>query len=350
MKRTVRVLSGVIAALSLSFLLTACDDRYATSTSDTLVCVFDGSEKGGEAFKFSVAPGEKSRKIDDNDHVVKIPTSNRFFMATSDDNLRDPLAPTGYEANASGGVAVVLAGQVRFRFDLGKACDWYSKHGRRNANNDDLGFNCRAPDCDPTQAGWFHFLAENFGLTMQQVSKGVANRYDWAAMYYDYPVNADEAGVVPEGQQPGVPTSMALGEELGLAFTHQLNANLGGEYFCGVDPIDGAEDDDCPPMTFQVKGVAPTGDVGQSLIASRSKVESTKQELESSRLEGQLQQEQAAQVSASEAAKQQILESQLRTAQLQAQIDTAKCAEYAQFGLDCEGKHAPIIVGGGTGE
>lgn len=334
----------VIVAL-MAVLLAACDHKVSAA-SDEYMCVFDGSQSGGQKLKAQVPPTQHTT-VDDNDVQVRIPSSNRFFMATADDSLRDPLAPTGYQANAKGNVPIVVAGQVRFRFNLNKACEWYSKHGRRNADeNGDLGFNLRGGDAN--NAGWFHFLAENFGLTMQSIARPVTSQYDWAAMYYDYPSNATDAGNVPKGDQPAEPTSLKLGRDLGKAFTTQLKANLGGDYFCGIDPDPDGANTDCPPMLFQVKGVAPDN---QKLVQSRTKVEATRQELESTRLEGDLQRAQAQQVQADEAAKQQILAAQLKTAQIQAQIDNQKCLQLAAVGLDCEGKRPqPIVVGGATGQ
>lgn len=89
--RTISVVA-VFVALLLSAMLTSCSDEYATPTSDSKLCVYDGSERGGQKLKFSLEPNEKSRKIDDNDQVVKIPASNRFYATTTNDDRRDPLA------------------------------------------------------------------------------------------------------------------------------------------------------------------------------------------------------------------------------------------------------------------
>lgn len=344
MKRTGKVIATLLGVVILGALLASCSNDYATPTSDTYLCVF--ASHGSQRLKKQLPPGSDRSKIGRDDTVVVIPTSNRFFMATADDTLRDPLAPTGYDANAQGGVPVTLAGQVRFRFNLPKACEWYSKHGRRNANsNGDLGFNARGDAA--TTAGWFHFLAENFGLTMDNVAKRVMNQYDWAKMYYDYPVNADTTGAVKG--DPGQATDDLLGVALGQEFTNELNANLGGQYFCGIETSAGSAND-CPPMTFQVKGVVPTGDSGQKLIDDRAAVESTKQSLQSAQAQAQLQQQQAAQTVQAEASKQLTLDAQAKTAEKQALVDTAKCRILAPMGLDCDGHRPTVIVsGGGTG-
>lgn len=328
---------AAVLILPASALLASCMDESVSSTSDTHVCVFDGSDDGGQKLKFQIPPGAEPKKVDDNDQVVYIPASNRFYMATADDNLRDPLAPHDYLSNAENNVPVKVEGQVRFKFNLARACEWYSKHGRRNANeNGDLEFNARGDGAD--QSGWLRYLAENFGTTMNSVVQQVTSQHNWASMYYNYPANANDAGVVPDGKTAGEPTKLVVGRELGIAFTKQLNSNLGGNYFCGIEE----SADECPPMTFQVVRIFPTND---QLIASRSQLESTKESLESTRLEGQLQREQAAQVEAAEAAKQQILRAQLETARIEAEIANVKCLQLAELGLDCEGKRPAPIIG-----
>lgn len=339
-----RFVGATLLVVICAGLLTSCMNQYATPTSDTLLCVF--ASHGSQRLKYQLPPGSDRKKIGQDDTVVEIPSSNRFYMAAKDDAIRDPLAPLFYPGNAQGGVPVQLEGQVRMRFNLPKACEWYSKHGRRNATDGDLAFNARGADA--VNSGWLRWLAENFGFTMGSVAKKVLNQYDWAAMYYDYPTNANNIGIVPSGQPAGEATSQKLGVSLGDEFTKELNASLGGEYFCGIDAPPGSTDS-CPPMTFQVKAVTPAGPDGDKLISDRSAVETTRQALQSTQLQGQLQQEQAAAVQRAEDAKQKILAAQAGTTELQARIDTAKCRALAAVGLDCEGHFPNQIVVGGTG-
>jgi hypothetical protein len=341
MKRTIIV--AVLAAIAVTA-LAACS-RYATATSDTHICVFDGSERGGQKLKFQIPPGADSKKIDDNDQVVKIPASNRFYMANSDRNVADPGAPAFYEGNARGGTPVHVEGQVRFRFNLSKACEWFSKHGRRNAGDDgDLGFNARGNPAEVAQQGWFRFLNENFGITMKEVVGETMNHYDWAFLHYNFPGNASEAGILPAGQEAQEATRTRLGSELGAAFTERLKANLGGDYFCGIDSDAGGGDAKCPTMRFQVTYAGPGND--SSLVKDREQVEQTKQKLETARLQGELQGAQQQALIAAEKAKAQLLAEEANTAELQAKKDTAKCRQLAQHGLDCEGKRAPVYING----
>lgn len=248
-----------------------------------------------------------------------------------------PPPPQSYQ-----GVPVVkIQGQVRFRFNLAKACEWYSKHGRRNANDDgDLGFNVKG---DPNQ-GWFKFLNQNFGFTMQEVVGPDTNPYPWPSLQYNYPVNADDIGLVPDDEDPGEPTYLAYGRKVGADFQKRLNAQLGGDYFCGIPTGDESADEaKCPPIEFQVlKITAP-----EDLVKKRESLESTRQDVEQQKLEGQLLADQQEAIAAADAAKQAQLERELRTAQIQAEIDNAKCVPLAKLGLDCEDHHAPVVVGNG---
>jgi hypothetical protein len=329
---------AVVAAATLS----ACVTRYATSTSDEHVCVFDGSERGGQRLKFQIPPGADSKKIDSNDKVVKIPASNRFYFVTQQDSLRDPGAPEVYTGNAAGGTPVIVTGQVRFRFNLTKACEWFSKHGRRNAKDGtDLGFNARGNPKEVAQEGWFKFLNENFGDTMQAtVDSPILANYNWAALHYNYATNSNEAGIVPAGAIAEQATRVKLAGELATAFTKQLEANLGGQYFCGIE----GPENECGPLQFRVRYAGPGPD--SSLVKDREKVEQTKQQLETARLQGDLQRTQQQTLIEAENLKAALLEVQVRTADAQAKIDTAKCRQYAPYGLDCEGKRPPVIVNG----
>lgn len=333
-----RKLIAIALVLASAIALTACGDDYATSTSDSHVCVFDGSERGGQKLKFQIAPGAESKEIDDNDQVVTIPASNRFWMVSPNRQVADPGTPEFYTGNAQGGVPTLIEGQIEFRFNLDLACEWYSKHGRRNANAEgDLGFNVRG---DANQ-GWFLFLNQYFTLTMQEVVGEQLSSYEWASLHYNYPENADAAGLVPDGEEPGTPVRLALGEDLGNAFTERLRTRLGGDYFCGVVTTD---EEPCSPLTFQVVYAGPGSD--STLVQDRQRVEDTKQQLESARLEGELQATQQEAIVAAEKAEQIILAERLNTARIEAQIGAAQCAEYAKFGLDCEGKHPTYVVPG----
>lgn len=336
-----------VFATVVALVLASCsiDDQYATPTSDSHLCVFDGSERGGQKLKFQLAPSAESRKIDDNDQVVKIPASNRFYATTKNGARRDPLASEFYDANARGSdatgtVPIQIEGQIRFKFNYAKnACEWYSLHGRRNADeNGDLGFNARGNDA--LTAGWFKFLTENFGQTMDQAVVPVALGYNWNSLVYNYPVNADSDGKVPDGKAPGIPTQTDFGNKVAVEFTNRLNKNLGGQYFCGVD----SKGDECTDLTFEVTRITGPAE----LMDAQAAVEKTRSDLERDQVTAQLQEQQLDATIRGEKARQAQLAEEIRTADLQAQKDSAFCRAITAVNpnLNCKGELAPVIVGG----
>jgi hypothetical protein len=325
-------LAALIIALFGATAACGVGEEYATSTSDTHVCVFDGSERGGQRLKFQIAPGAESRKIDDNDQVVRIPASNRFWMVTADRTLADPGAPDYYLGNDTNGVRIQIEGQIRFKFNLDRACEWYSLHGRRNADGDgNLGFNTRGADA--AQAGWFRFGNENFVVTMQEVVSELGGRFDAEALHYN---TVDETGT---------PTRQRLGEVLSEAYSDRLAQNLGGEFFCGT--AEPTEDDPCPDMTFQVRYAGPGHD--SALVQEREAEERTRRALEREAAEAELEAAQHEQRIVAEQREQALLTEQAETAALEAQINFAPCAPYAAAGLDCEGHHPTVVYPGSTG-
>lgn len=340
MSRFKPAICALLALIAVASVTAACSvgQEYATSTSDTHVCVFDGSERGGQKLKFQVPPGSESKEVDDNDQLVRISAANRFWMVSSNRAIADPGTPNNYTGNGKNGVPVFIEGQIRFRFNLELACEWYSKHGRRNADEDgDLRFNARGDEA--LSSGWFKFGNENFVLTMQEVVSEELSRFDAEALHYNWPNDYN-----PEtGQGTGTPIRQDLGKVLGDAYTDRLAANLGGEYFCGIAE---GTDDPCPPITFQVVYAGPGND--SPLVQNRDRVEDRRRALEAQRDEAALQAEQQAALLQAEQAKAAILEAQRNNANIQADIDTAKCRRLAEFGLDCEGKHPTYVFPNNT--
>lgn len=326
---------GAIALLMA--ILPACGlfDEYASSTSDQHVCVFDGSDRGGQRLKFQIAPGAESEKIDDNDQVVRIPASNRFWMVSSDRSIADPGTPNNYTGNDRNGVPIYIEGQIRFRFNLERACEWYSLHGRRNADDDgDLRFNARGDDA--LDSGWFRFGNENFVVTMQEVVSELGSQFDAEALHYNWPENYDPDAQTGDGR----PTRQTLGEVLGQAYTERLERNLGGDFFCGT--AEATAEDPCPDITFQVRYAGPGPDA--PLVQERDAEERTRRTLEREAEEAELRAQQLANQLAAEEAEQQLLVERAETAELEARIDTAECRIYAEYGLDCEGHHPTYVV------
>jgi len=319
-----------IPLISLAAVVAGCGTKTVTTSADQMACVY-GDQKHGQRLVAQIPPSANPKQVGSNDSVVYIPASNRFFMAALDDSIRDPRAPKFYLAYAKGSVPVQIQGQIRFRFNPELACQWYAKHGRRNADaSGDLGFNARG--ADEANTGWARWLAENFGVTMQQAAQERLGYYNWPALVYNYPDNADQTGLVAKGKAPGQLDRIKLGQDLGKQFTADLNANLGGDYFCGVE-----SSTKCLPLEFQVIDVT-TQD--PSLMTARAQVEKDRQNLANT--EAQLQIGNQELRSADQ--QQKILQAQLKADQLseqdailQAQIKHADCIVLARYGLDCSG-------------
>jgi hypothetical protein len=312
-RKDVRRVKFVVLALfvaALSAVASGCMEQDVNSTFDSLSCVYDGSRDGGLRLKQQVPPGQHI-KTSHEDQVVSIPTSNRFFMVAEDSAIRDPRAPSAYIGYDKNNVAVLVQGQVRFRFNITKACEWYAKHGRRNATNGDLGFNARGSDQADT--GWAKFLAENFGVTMGQVVQERTSDYSWTDLVYHRKIRGQDADLV-------------YGNDLAKHFSEQITQNLGGQYFCGTEG--GSTSSACPGIDFQVLKISP-----QNVSLIQSRVQKPQQD--------DLIQNAKSQV--------EILKLQEEKALIQARIDNAKCIVFAEHGLSCNGTRPPIIIGG-TGQ
>lgn len=346
MRKKMRLVLGFCVLASVAVMAAGCGgQQWVNSKSDATACVYDGRPHSGQTLVLQIPPGGQSKQVNSNDEVVYLPTSNRFFMASEDVAVRDPLAPKFYLGHAKGGVAIHVEGQVRFRFNVQKACDWYAKHGRRNlGGRSDLGFNVRG--ADQVNTGWTKFLAENFGVTMVSVVSSESNIYDWQKLVYNFPTNADGNGDLPKGAKRGDPSWISYGRDLGAVFTTRLKDNLGDNYFCGIDKSVTGGSDSCPPMNFQVTRVT-TED--PALMKSREKTQALAQELQNEQKQAEIQQAHSSTLVFAAKQREKLLEAQARNAELQAQIDNAKCIALGKIGLDCQGNRPQIIFGGTTG-
>jgi hypothetical protein len=345
MRRKIRFFGVALLACLLAVAAAGCGSKNVNTGADNLACVYDASSGGGNRLIKQVPPASHY-KASDQTEVVKIPTSNRFYAASKDRGIADPGAPAAYEGTAKGGVRIFVTGQVRFRFNIAKACQWYAQHGRRNQP---LEFNDRTPGENPQ--GWGQWLNENMGVTMQQILSSVSNQFDWAALVFNYPSNADESGLVPRGEQPGEPMQDVFAKRLAIAFTKKLNENIGGVdspgdagYFCGVSSTAGSN---CPPLEFQVFGVTADED----LMKQREEVEKRRVELANAEAEAKAVERTQGAILATSRQAQKLLRFQAAQARLTQLKDPAvqKCLLYARAGLDCDGHRPDIIIGGRGG-
>lgn len=334
--------SLVIAAMLLT-MAASCDTDNVSAKSDETVCVFDGSERGSQKLKFQIFPGEEPKHADGDDEVVRIPTSNRFYAAFENREIADAGAPTHYLGYAKGNTAVFVQGQFKFRFNTERACEWYAKHGRRNAGDDGLGFNARSDESASDFTPWIRFLNENFGTVAGQTIKAETTSYSWPELVY---------GNDAEGVKRSEPVDLDYGKHIGRIFTERLNRSLGGQFFCGTDVSVWGDDEnidqDCPPILFDT-GPIETKDA--ELMKRRSETEALRAQLETQALEAEIRSNRLAAQLKDEKTKQRLAREQAVTARLQTQADKRyqTCVAMAKLNFDCDGHKFPTyVIGGGS--
>lgn len=330
--KTIRALCAA-AVLILAAVATGCGHADVSAKSDETVCVYDGSNRGSQKLKKQIFPGEEPYHADGDDEVVRIPLSNRFYHASRNREIADDGAPEFYIGYAKDDVAVEVEGQYRFRFKADAACDWYAKHGRRNAGSDGLGFNARGDDGNVPP--WVKWLNENFGTVSAQTVKSTSRTFTWPELVY---------GNDPEVEQREDAPDVEYGKAIGLEFTRRLEASLGGRFFCGTDASLWEDEEnadlDCPPIFFETGRIVTSN---QALMQNRESTEQLRAKLENDKLQAEIRAQNVTNQIRDEQSKQRLLAEQAETARLRSRVELndpalARCIALARVGLDCYGR------------
>lgn len=344
-----RYFALVSAVVGLALVATGCVEDNVSARSDETVCVFDGSERGAQKLKYQIFPGGDSQHKDSDDEVVRIPTSFRFYSVAEDRSVADAGSPHFYVGFAQGNTAVNVEGQFKFRFDPENACEWYARHGRRNAGENGLGFNARSDEAASDLSPWVRWLNENFGTVGLATVRNNSRGYTWPELVY---------GNDPDGPNRSEESDIAYGKTIGKVFTRRLETSLGGKFFCGTDVgIWGDEagiDPNCPPIFFEMRQAKTSN---PKLMADRAETEVLRSSLQNAEAQATLRKQNAAAQREATLAQQEILRLELQTSRLEIQKAIAdakvtalkdpeiqKCLILASEGLGCDGKRPNTII------
>ena len=330
----------VVVAAVAGFFAFRTTGRSITVPGDQIGCVYSSLDSG-HRFVRSVNSGERV-SIGKTDELVELPTNDIVYNITS--RSSSPDAPQHLLAYTQGQVGLFVEGVLKFRFNTAgnNACKWYSRYGIQSTYGD-MGFTV-TPGSESTQqsphTGWYRFLAEAQANTMKQVVHDGSSAFTWQQLTY----GADPS---VKSTASAEPVGITYGKHIGALLTKYLSLDLGGNYFCGVQPgltgtgVAGG----CPPMYFEVVSVYPRD---KTLADAHEAVRRLDAQLGQQRQTAKLQAQNRAVAISSALTQRKVLEEQIVNTRLTALNDPKlqKCLILAKAGLDCEGKKPQIIVAG----
>lgn len=373
-----RYLKPLILMLVLAISITACQNT--SIPTDSVACVYGAGGNDGLDLKDQYLPG--SEPFDARDRrVVEIPTSNRFYLITTNDATRDPGAPAYIAAPDSPENGITeLRWEVKndFVFNAQPSCEWFNQHGLRNAVDYNMGFNVRG-EVTP----WMQWLAENFGTSMQRAVNEVSREFSWEQLVFDHPIGANALGVLPDDatEEDQRLARRVAEERLVEVFTAELNDRIGTAegvpFFCDIGHNQ-ATPEDCENIGVEIVDINPTD---TSLVEGRQQIQAEQANLDNAEQLAEIAEQQvalddanreraetAAIADAESEARQQaaqlraelgitdaevdILELEVLRAQNNASLQVAPCTAIGATGLDCvlllavlNGVDLPTVLG-----
>jgi hypothetical protein len=327
------VVAIAVAAVVAGLLLFRSTGRSVAVPGDQVGCVYSSLESGHNFIR-SIQPGERVR-IGTTDELVQLPTNDIVYNITSRNSSPD--APLHLLAFTQGEVALFVEGVLKFRFNTAgdRACQWYSRYGMQSTYGD-MGFTVAAKGQEVTPSahtGFYRFLAEAQGNTMKQVVHDESTGFTWQELTY--------------GSASAEPVSITYGKHIGALLTKYLALDLGGNFFCGVQPgLTGAGSaEGCPPMYFQLTSEYPRD---KTLSDEHDAIRRLDAQLHQQRQAARLQAQNRAAAIKAAVTQRKLLEAQIVNTRLTAlnDPDVQKCLIYVKAGLDCTGKKQQIIVAG----
>jgi len=338
---TAAAIVGLLAGGGVAgFLALRSTGRRVTVPGDQIGCVYSSIDSGHEFIR-SIQPGERVT-IGKSDELVQLPTNDILYSITSRNSSPD--APQHLLAYTKGQVGLFVEGVLKFRFNTAgdNACKWYSRYGMQTTYGD-MGFTVAPGNGGVQQSphtGWYRFLAEAQANTMKQVVHDGSSGFTWQQLTYGADPSVKSAASAE-------PVGITYGKHIGALLTKYLALDLGGNYFCGVQPgLTGAgAARGCPPMYLQLVSVYPRD---KTLADAHEAIRRLDAQLGQQRQTAKLQAQNRAVAISSALTQRKVLQEQIVNTRLTALNDPKlqKCLILAKAGLDCEGKKPQIIVAG----
>lgn len=332
--RLIKRLSLALALVVLTTVVASCGwfDEKIYSGGDQYICVLN--TRTGTVTK-EIPPGEKKGYTLGDDEVdYAVPTSNRFYNISVDRTVADDGAPAWIQTRSAGIKDIRTNVQARFVFNQANICKFVLKHVKRNDsdNNQDFEFNKRPDDNGydketgkankKSNSEWVGWLNENDAGAMSKTLIPITRAYTWQGLEFNYPVNADENGVVPMDTTAGELIWRQIEIDWGKSFTKELNAKSGGDFFCGIS-YDPAKPDKCPPIEMDVQKI---WNVDRDPVLALQKLDNDRDARDIAEQSAAIASDTLTQKTASLDANQKLADIEIAEANKQADVEQAKAA------------------------